>query len=240
MHDKIPIAEIMAEDVVTAPVDASATDAVSLMRDENVSSVVIVEDGSPVGILTEGDFVNYVCEHELVKGIAVRDVMSAPLTTITPDKSIYEAVDLLRSTDVEHLPVVGHGAASSIESGANTTAGEATTGADSDGGATMPEGLVGIVTTTELSHFVPQLVHPAVRQRSYPPKRRVRTDTEYMRDDWNFEYRGEDPSTVSVGDVARFSKRITVEDGEAFAEVSGDTNRIHLDPEYADETRFQS
>lgn len=44
---------------------------------------------------------------------------------------------------------------------------------------------------------------------------------------------------VKVGDVASVTKTITEEDMIKFAEVTGDTNPLHLDPEYAMKTRFQ-
>lgn len=44
--------------------------------------------------------------------------------------------------------------------------------------------------------------------------------------------------TLSVGDGVRFTKRLTQEDVERFAAASGDTNPIHLDDEWAEETRF--
>ncbi|MDF9747616.1 CBS domain-containing protein [Natrinema salsiterrestre] len=227
MHDTIPVAEIMVEDVVTASPDATVTEAATLLRAESVSSVIVVRDGDPAGILTEGDFATQLCERADLGHVAVRDVMSTPLTTIEPTASIVDAVDLLRTTDIEHLPVV--------------SSAEATTGGDDD--ATPTEGddageLVGIVTTTELTYYVPQLVHRASESRQRPPRRRVRSDTLYERDDWDFEYRGADESTVSVGDVARFSKTLSDDDVEAFAEATGDTNRIHLDEAYAAETRF--
>ena len=43
---------------------------------------------------------------------------------------------------------------------------------------------------------------------------------------------------LSVGDSIRFSKVITQEDIEGFASASGDTNPLHLDDEWAEETRF--
>ena len=139
--------------------------------------------------------------------------MSTPLTTIESTASIVDAVELLRSSDIEHLPVV-----------------------DDDEGDDGP--LVGIITTTELTYYVPHLAHSQGRLEAAPARRQVRTDTEYERDDWEFEYRGADESTVSVGDVARFSKSISDDDVEAFADVTGDTNRLHLEEAYAAETRF--
>ncbi|MXV62851.1 CBS domain-containing protein [Natronorubrum sp. JWXQ-INN-674] len=215
MHDTIAVAEIMVTDVVTAPPDASASHAAALMRDEHVSSVVVVRDGNPIGIVTEGDFATHLCERANLSGVDLEAVMASPLETIAPDTAIVNAVDRLRGNGLEHLPVVEHG-----------------DGEDAD------DDLVGILTTTELSYYVPHLAHrTGGLERQHPP-RRVRTDTLYERDDWEFEYRGEDESTIAVGDVARFSKTISEDDVEAFAEITGDTNRVHVDDAYAAETRF--
>ncbi|WP_247003637.1 CBS domain-containing protein [Halosolutus gelatinilyticus] len=220
MHDIIPVSEIMVTDVVTAPIDASVARAATLMRDEHVSSVVVTRDGAPVGIVTEGDFVTYLCGREHLGAVELDEVMSAPLVTIAPDTSIVDAVSVLRSEDLEHLPVVRK------------------TGTDGGEGGGEGGDLAGILTTTELTYFVPHLARQTGDRSAERPRRAVRTDTAYERDDWEFEYHGEDESTVSVGDVARFSKPITIDDVEAFADVTGDTNRLHLDGAYAAETRF--
>ncbi|ARS89820.1 MaoC/PaaZ C-terminal domain-containing protein [Natrarchaeobaculum aegyptiacum] len=220
MHDAIPVSEIMVTDVVTLPTDAAVPDAALEMRDAGVSSVVVtdadVDTAVPVGIVTEGDFATELCRHPDMGDLELEAVMSTPLETIEPGASIVEAVSALRDADLEHLPVV----------------------ADSDPGAVGGSTLEGIVTTTELTYYVPHLVHRRRTRAQQPPRQQVRTDTLYERDDWQFEYRGADESTVSVGDVARFSKAITADDVEAFAEVTGDTNRVHLDEAYAVESRF--
>ena len=41
-----------------------------------------------------------------------------------------------------------------------------------------------------------------------------------------------------VGQNARLLRTLTLEDIQAFAAVSGDTNPAHLDPEYANDTMF--
>jgi 3-hydroxybutyryl-CoA dehydratase len=43
---------------------------------------------------------------------------------------------------------------------------------------------------------------------------------------------------VKVGHRAEFSKTVGADDIQKFAEVSGDTNPLHCDPEYARRTRF--
>ncbi|MCH6555126.1 MAG: MaoC family dehydratase [Chloroflexi bacterium] len=43
---------------------------------------------------------------------------------------------------------------------------------------------------------------------------------------------------VKVGDRAEFEKTVTAEDVARFADVTGDTNPLHRDPDYAAKTRF--
>jgi 3-hydroxybutyryl-CoA dehydratase len=45
-------------------------------------------------------------------------------------------------------------------------------------------------------------------------------------------------TSFTVGEEARFSRAFTQEDVEIFSRVSGDTNPIHLDENYAKQTRF--
>jgi acyl dehydratase len=56
--------------------------------------------------------------------------------------------------------------------------------------------------------------------------------------DWTFERSVDQREDIGVGDTVTFSKRLTDEDVHAFARASGDTNRLHLDDEFAAKTRF--
>lgn len=59
----------------------------------------------------------------------------------------------------------------------------------------------------------------------------------YEAEDWTVE-RSVSAAGLSVGDCVTFAKPVTDDDVRRFAAVSGDTNRLHLDEEFADETRF--
>lgn len=212
MHETIPVSEIMVTDVATITPEETAADAARTVRDWEISSVVVVDEG-PVGILTEGDFARHLCDRSDLGHVELEAVMSTPLVTIAPDASIVEAAEVLRRHQFEHLPVVD----------------------DSGGG----EGdLRGIVTTSELTYYIPQLMHPPAEHDREPRRMTVRTDTQYEREDWSFEYHGEDETRVSVGDVAIFEKGLSESDVESFAEATGDTNRLHLEESYAVATRF--
>ncbi|WP_408957884.1 MaoC family dehydratase [Natrinema sp. 74] len=56
--------------------------------------------------------------------------------------------------------------------------------------------------------------------------------------DWQFDRTVDDPDHISVGDTVTFEKALSDEDVRAFAAVSGDTNRLHLDEAFASDTRF--
>ncbi len=43
---------------------------------------------------------------------------------------------------------------------------------------------------------------------------------------------------VKAGDRAEYTRTVTAEDIQKFAEVTGDNNPLHRDPEYAKKTRF--
>jgi 3-hydroxybutyryl-CoA dehydratase len=61
---------------------------------------------------------------------------------------------------------------------------------------------------------------------------------EYADADWSFERTVEDPTALAPGDQVTFEKQLSDEDVRAFAEISGDTNRLHLDDGFAADTRF--
>ena len=53
MRARVPVVEIMTQSPVTIPADATAKEAAGLMRDREIGSLVVVETGKPMGIVTE-------------------------------------------------------------------------------------------------------------------------------------------------------------------------------------------
>jgi 3-hydroxybutyryl-CoA dehydratase len=67
-------------------------------------------------------------------------------------------------------------------------------------------------------------------------------DAESTADDalpsWEWDRTVDSREELTVGDRVRFSKTLTDRDVAGFAAASGDTNRLHLDDGFAEETRF--
>ncbi|QSG01894.1 MaoC family dehydratase [Natranaeroarchaeum sulfidigenes] len=57
-------------------------------------------------------------------------------------------------------------------------------------------------------------------------------------EDWSFERSVERADAITVGDRVSFSKPVDDEDVKRFAVASGDTNRLHIDDEFAEDSRF--
>jgi len=66
---------------------------------------------------------------------------------------------------------------------------------------------------------------------------RIRADADLP--EWHVVTTSEDPEEMGVGDRFEFSKTITDADVRRFAAASGDTNPLHLDDEFAAQTRFK-
>jgi len=97
--------------------------------------------------------------------------------------------------------------------------------------------IVGIVSVSDIAYYLPHVLRDrhgwAERSRRRPPA----GSTAYEDEGWEFESRGTDDG-LDVGDTVRFTKTVSAADVEAFAEATGDTNRLHLDEAFAARSRF--
>ena len=101
------VAEVMTENVVTVPVDRTLGDAVRLMLEFRIGSVIVTRDGDPSGIVTETDVL--ISGHESgdpFDAIPIEEAMSHPLVTVEPDATVRAAVERMREVRVKKLPVV--------------------------------------------------------------------------------------------------------------------------------------
>jgi len=102
------VGSLMSSPVHSMGPSESLRDAGRVLLDNDIGSVVVIDDGDLVGILTATDFVRVVADGE-AEGMDISSAMSREVVTTTANKSVATAVDLMVETAHCHLPVVDGG-----------------------------------------------------------------------------------------------------------------------------------
>lgn len=101
------VEELMTTDVVTVDHAASLDEAVELIVECGVGSVVVVEDGYPSGIVTETDALEVALETgRPLSGITVEEVGHKPVVTTRSDSTVQHVVRQMAEEGVKKVPVV--------------------------------------------------------------------------------------------------------------------------------------
>ena len=105
------VGELMTQKIETIGTLSSAQEASKKMRDNNVSSLVVIDDinNKPTGIVTERDLVRKVCVNDKSSNsnsMLIKNIMSSPLVTIDARLPVEAAADIMIQNKVRHLLVV--------------------------------------------------------------------------------------------------------------------------------------
>jgi CBS domain-containing protein len=100
------VKDLMTKDVLTIDSDKTVIEAAALMSQNDVGDLVVMENESPVGIVTERDFVRRVLAVGKSTTIRVSEVMSAPLRVIDPEAPIKEAARRMANKGIRRLVVI--------------------------------------------------------------------------------------------------------------------------------------
>ncbi len=90
--------------------DASVLDAITLMADHAVGSLLVMDDQVLKGIVTERDYARKV----IVKGRSssttrVGEIMTSKVVTATLDQTVTDCMTVMTERKIRHLPVVDDG-----------------------------------------------------------------------------------------------------------------------------------
>ncbi len=100
------IRDVMTPNPRTVSPADSIQNAARIMRDEDTGAVPVVDEGRPVGILTDRDIVVRAVADGGQLNRPVRDIVSGSVVVATPDMSTREASALMSEHQVRRLPVV--------------------------------------------------------------------------------------------------------------------------------------
>ena len=102
----ITVKDIMTNSVISVDSKATVNEAAKMMEDAKVGAIVVMEDNSPVGIITDRDFAVKIVAHAYPITTPVKQIMSSPLIAIGPDETVMMAADLMYTREIRKLPVI--------------------------------------------------------------------------------------------------------------------------------------
>lgn len=100
------IEEIMTADVETCMPESTLQEVASKMREINVGSIPICEEGRLVGIVTDRDIVIRGLAEQIPSDAPISEILSAEVVTGTVDLTVEEAAELMAVHKIRRLPIV--------------------------------------------------------------------------------------------------------------------------------------
>jgi glycosyltransferase involved in cell wall biosynthesis/CBS domain-containing protein len=107
---RLPVTRNMKANPPISTPSSTVSKVVGIMMNEDVGAVVIIENKSPVGIITEQDILRRVVKtgRDFVKTLA-KDIMTKPLITLDTGSQISEALEILREKNIRRLAITEEG-----------------------------------------------------------------------------------------------------------------------------------
>ena len=101
------IRDIMEKDVITIENDKTAQDAAKIIAEKDISFLVIMNDGSPQGVLSESDFVRKVAaEDKKASEIKISEIMSYKFRSVGPTTTIEDAIQKMLNNNIRRLIII--------------------------------------------------------------------------------------------------------------------------------------
>jgi CBS domain-containing protein len=111
------IREVMTADPHTVSSDATLEEAAQEMKSDDIGAVLVTDNGSVAGILTDRDIVvRAIAEGRDPSATKVADVATRDVKSLTPDSSVEDAIRIVREENVRRIPVVEDGRPAGIVS----------------------------------------------------------------------------------------------------------------------------
>ena len=104
-------------EIWTIAPEACVYEAIKLMAEKRIGAVLVMDAGRLVGILSERDYARkVVLQDKSSKTTAVREIMSAPVMSVSMDNTVGECMRIITEKRIRHLPVIEEGEIAGIVS----------------------------------------------------------------------------------------------------------------------------
>lgn len=107
---ELTVSEVMNKTVIVMDINSDIPAIAREMINRAAGSVIITENGKAMGIITERDLVRGIIkEDKKPSEVKANELLSTPLLTIEPGKSIVEASEIMLKANIKRLPVLENG-----------------------------------------------------------------------------------------------------------------------------------
>ena len=99
--------QVKGNDVWSVTPSTTTFEAVKLMADMNIGSLLVIENDEIVGIFSERDYARKVALlNRSSKTTPVGEIMSSPVVSVRPDQNLQKCMALMTDKRIRHLPVI--------------------------------------------------------------------------------------------------------------------------------------
>jgi len=115
------VKQLMRKELITISPSATIHDAASKMKEQNVGSILVVDEGWKLkGILTDRDIALYVAaDSKDPRSVHAYDIMTPDPITVDADADVDSALRIMNRANVRRLPVTENGKLAGILSSAD-------------------------------------------------------------------------------------------------------------------------
>jgi CBS domain-containing protein len=97
--------------------EATVFEAITLMADKNIGSLLVMSGDRLAGMFTERDYTRKIAlQGKTSKATKVGEILSSKVISVTPDHTVEECMRLMTENRVRHLPVLENGKVSGLVS----------------------------------------------------------------------------------------------------------------------------
>ena len=103
---RISVSDIMTKNVISVDATVTVNEAAKMMEDAKVGAMIVMENNTPVGIVTDHDLAVKIVAHAYPIQTPVKNIMSSPLIGVNPDETVLMVADLMYTRNVRKIPVI--------------------------------------------------------------------------------------------------------------------------------------
>ena len=101
------VRDIMEKNVITIDINETANYAANQMKENDISFLVIIENGKPVGVVSERDFVQKLCiNNQNSSDVKISDIMSYKFRWVNTTTKIEDAIQKMLNNNIRRLLIL--------------------------------------------------------------------------------------------------------------------------------------